>query len=138
MALLLHITTQAAWDAARAAGDYRPASLATEGFIHCSTPAQAVATADQFFAGRTDLVLLCIDEARVAPLVRYEAPAPVGGASDPRADQLFPHLHGPLPLDAVLRVVAFPCATDGTFTLPVGAGGAGPGAGRPSDGDRRT
>ncbi|HEU4728118.1 MAG TPA: DUF952 domain-containing protein [Kofleriaceae bacterium] len=122
MTLLLHITTRADWDAARAAGSYRPASLAAEGFIHCSTPAQTLATANQFFPGRTDLVLLCIDEARVAPLVRYEAPAPVGGAPDARADQRFPHLYGPLDLDAVVKVVPFPCDRDGSFTLPAEAG----------------
>lgn len=121
MAIILHITTRADWDAARAAGSYRPASLAAEGFIHCSTPAQAVATADRYFRGRTDLVLLCIDEARVAAGVRYEAPAVIGGAADPRAGERFPHIHGPLDPDAVIRIVPFPCRSDGSFTLPADA-----------------
>jgi uncharacterized protein (DUF952 family) len=121
MAIILHITTRADWDAARAAGSYRPASLAAEGFIHCSTPAQAVATADRYFRGCTDLILLCIDEARVAAGVRYEPPSPpsmTGRAPDPRAGERFPHIHGPLEPGAVIRVVPFPCRSDGSFELP--------------------
>jgi uncharacterized protein (DUF952 family) len=122
MTIILHITTRADWEAAQAAGSYRPASLDHEGFIHCSTPAQAVDSADRFFRGRTDLVLLCIDPSRVAGL-RYEAPVMLGGAPDPRAAELFPHIHGPLALEAVVRVVAFPCGPDGGFVLPDGATG---------------
>jgi uncharacterized protein (DUF952 family) len=123
MATILHITTRADWDAARAAGSYRPTSLAHEGFIHCSTPAQAVGSANKYFRGRTDLILLCIDESRVAAEVRYEPPATIGGAPDPRVGELFPHVCGPLELDAVVRIVPFPCDRDGGFALPAGACG---------------
>jgi len=121
MAIILHITTRADWDAAQAAGSYRPPSLTHEGFIHCSTPAQVIASANKFFRGRTDLVLLCIDEARVVPEVSYELPLAIGGVPDPRAGERFPHLYGPLALDAVIRVVLLPCDRDGGFTLPAGA-----------------
>ena len=121
MPIILHIASRADWDAARAAGSYRPASLDSEGFIHCSTAAQAAGSADRFFRGRSDLVLLRIDEARVAHQLRYESPADLGGAPDPRADQRFPHIYGPLALDAVIDVVAFPCAPDGSFSLPAEA-----------------
>lgn len=115
--MILHITTRAAWDAALAAGVYAPASLATEGFIHCSTAAQVVATANAFFAGQADLVLLCIAEARVADTLRHEPPA---SAADPRAAERFPHLHGPLPVTAVTAVLPLPCGADGRFALPAG------------------
>jgi len=121
MAIILHITTAAAWDAARAAGSYQPASLVDEGFIHCSTPAQAAGTANRYFHGRTDLVLLCIDDARIADL-RYEPPVTSGAALDPRDRERFPHVYGSLALDAVIRVVAFPCDHDGGFRLPAAAG----------------
>lgn len=120
MTIILHITTRADWDAARAAGSYRPASLDHEGFIHCSTPAQAVGSANRFFRRRTDLVLLCIDPSRVAEL-RYEPPATISAVPDPRAGELFPHIHGPLAIDAVVRMVAFPCDHDGGFALPADA-----------------
>lgn len=118
MATILHITTWADWDAARAAGSYRPASLDHEGFIHCSTPAQVAGSANRYFRGRTDLVLLCIDESRVAAQLRYEPPAAVGGVPDSRAGELFPHLYGPLEIDAVVKVVPLPCDRDGGFALP--------------------
>ncbi|HEX7839287.1 MAG TPA: DUF952 domain-containing protein [Kofleriaceae bacterium] len=122
MAIILHITTRAAWEAARAAGSYRDPSLEREGFIHCSTPAQAVGTADRYFRGRDDLVLLCIDESRLTD-VRHEPPAVIGGAPDPRAGEWFPHVYGPIALDAVVRVVPFPCDPDGGFTLPAEVAG---------------
>lgn len=92
------------------------------GILLAGTYDQAAGSATQFFAGRTDLVLLCIDEARVAAPIRYEPPAPAspGTGADPRADQRFPHLYGPLAPDAVVRVVAFPPGPDGSFRLPPG------------------
>lgn len=118
MPIVFHIASQAEWDAARAAGSYRPASLVHDGFIHCSTAAQIVGSADRYFRGRRDVVLLCIDESRVAGALRHEPPAVIGGAPDRRTGELFPHLYGALALDAVVRVVPFPCRDDGSFALP--------------------
>jgi uncharacterized protein (DUF952 family) len=123
LAIILHIAIRAEWDAACAAGSYRPASLDREGFIHCSTAAQVVGSADRYFRGRSDLVLLCIDESRVAGALRYEPPAVIGSVSDRRTGELFPHLYGPVLPDAVIRVVPFPCRDDGSFVLPADAGG---------------
>lgn len=109
--MILHITTRPEWAAAVAAGAYRPASLAAEGFIHCSTYAQAAATADRYFPGRDDLVLLCIDEARLGTQLRYEAPPG-------RPTERFPHLYGPLAPAAVVAVIDFPPGPDGRFELP--------------------
>ena len=47
----------------------------------------------------------------------------IGGAPDRRTGELFPHLYGPLALDAVIRVVPFPCRDDGSFALPPDARG---------------
>ena len=51
---LLHIAEPDVWAAALGAGEYRAASLATEGFIHCSSPSQVLTTAARYYAGRTD------------------------------------------------------------------------------------
>lgn len=120
MAILFHITTHHDWAIALAAGAYRPASLALEGFIHCSTSAQATATANRYFAGRDDLVLLCIDDTQLGAPLRYEPPLAPNPGPNPRADERFPHLYGPLELSAVLRVVDFPPGPDGSFELPAG------------------
>lgn len=109
MVTLLHICTSADWQAAQTTGEYRAASLDTEGFIHCSTPAQAADTATHFFHGQAGLVLLVIDAHKVQPEIKYEL-ATNGGT--------YPHIYGPLNTSAVTQVVPFPPNPDGTFTLP--------------------
>src|ERR1700722_12820141 len=113
--MILHILRRAEWEEAVRRGSYRPSSIDAEGFIHCSTLSQAVETAKIFFRGATDLLLLRIDESKVAAEVRFEAPAVPGEA---RPGTLFPHVYGPLNLDAVVEAIEFPCEADGTFRLP--------------------
>jgi uncharacterized protein (DUF952 family) len=115
--MILHITTYKDWDAAGSAGKYTASSLGTEGFIHCSTVKQAVDTASIFFRGQKGLALLCIDEGRLNAELKYEPPTG-GGAHDPDVGHLFPHIYGPINLDAVVKVVDFPPNQDGSFTLP--------------------
>ena len=109
--MILHFCPRADWLAARAAGEYTADTLATEGFIHCSTAEQVHRPATRLHRGRNDLVLLEIDESRLAEPPRYEA--------DP-AGERFPHVYGPIPLAAVVAVHAFPAEPDGTFALPPG------------------
>ncbi len=116
MSIVLHIIAQKDWENAKAAGVYRPSSLASEGFIHCSTIHQAVRTANTFFKGTPGLALLCIDERKLAAPCRWEDPAEGPGHSE--AGEKFPHIYGALNLAAVIDVVAFPCGEDGRFELP--------------------
>jgi uncharacterized protein (DUF952 family) len=111
-----HIVSREDWEAAQAKGEYRPASVDVQGFVHCSTRAQVVPTANRYFHGEDGLVLLCIDTAIVTSPLRYEPPEMPG--HDPDDHELFPHLYGALNLDAVKRVLAFPCHADGSFSLP--------------------
>jgi uncharacterized protein (DUF952 family) len=105
--------------AAQQAGEYLTPSLKMDGFIHCSTEHQIVRVADSFYAGRHGLVLLEIDPARLKPKLRWEPPAHPNPQADlPPSDELFPHLYGPLNLEAVVRVVDFEPDSDGRFTLP--------------------
>ena len=120
MSIILHITKKEDWAKAQATGSYRAESLASQGFIHCSTPAQVVAVANFIFRGQRDLVLLVIDSARVIAEVRLENLD--GGNSaqndDLPDDKLYPHIYGPLNVDAVTLVVDFDPLPDGTFELP--------------------
>lgn len=111
MRLILHITSKIAWDAAQKNGYYTAPSLETEGFIHCSTPAQVVAVAERFYAGQRGLVLLILDSDRIQPEVRYEA-----GTDKP--DEMFPHVYGRINLDAVTRVLDFEPDAAGNWILP--------------------
>ena len=108
--LILHITTTREWAASQAAGEYRAPSLETEGFVHCSTPAQVVHVGDWFYRDVADLVLLCVDPARLTSEVMWEASA------DAFAGE-FPHVYGPIPLDAVLAAVPWSRGDDG-FEIP--------------------
>ncbi len=105
--LIYHITSRKDWEAAQAAGSYRADSLASQGFIHASTRAQVLRTANRFYHGQRGLVLLAIDPRRGGVEVRYEAPE--------GSQELFPHIYGPLSLDAVVSVQAFEPEPDGAF-----------------------
>ena len=95
-----------------ARGNYAPTSLRDEGFVHCSTLAQVIDTANRFYRGQYDLVVLHIDESRLKAELKYESPTMNHGES---AGELFPHLYGELNVDAVVRVVELPCELDGSF-----------------------
>ncbi len=108
MKTILHICSRGDWKIAQQAGEYTAASLASEGFIHCSTLGQVVKTANRFYQGQRDLVLLILDAGRVTADIKCEA-----------ADaDLFPHIYGPINLDAVVGVQEFAPDADGTFQQP--------------------
>ncbi len=96
---------------------YAPDSLRLDGFIHCSMLAQVIDTANRFYRGQNDLVVLYIEESRLTAELKYEAPATPRGEV---AGELFPHLYGELNVAAVERVIELPCEADGTFRLPDG------------------
>ncbi len=110
MTLILHITTENEWQTAVTAGAYRADSLESEGFIHCSTTAQVLLPANQLYTGRTDLILLTIDPSKLTAELVYEDCYETG--------QAFPHIYGPLNLEAVTGFVKFPPNPDGSFFLP--------------------
>lgn len=102
--MITHILSGEDWAAAQKSGEYL-AHMDVDGFIHCSTPAQVLDTANRYYASRRDLLLLWIDPHSVKPEIRWEA---AGGES-------FPHIYGPLNLDAVTRVTPFEPDADGVF-----------------------
>lgn len=106
--VLLHIATESDWAAAGAI--YAPAGFASEGFVHCSYPAQLLGPANALFVGRNDLVLLVIDPARLTATVKVEDCYDEG--------QAYPHVYGPIERVAVVRVAPFRPGPDGHFVLP--------------------
>ncbi len=117
MTPIFHIAERPAWDAALGKGRYLPEAFDGEGFIHCSEPRQVAFIADLLFRGRRDLVILEIDEARLEAEVRRENLE--GG------DELFPHVYGPIPIEAVSAVHEAPLGGDGHLVLPEGLRSAG-------------
>lgn len=108
--MVLHITARAAWQTAVFTPTYRTDSLDTDGFIHCSTPEQVLLPANAMFQGQQGLVLLCIDAHKLEHRLVYEDC--YGSGIN------FPHIYGPLNVDAVFDVIDFPPNSDGTFSLP--------------------
>jgi uncharacterized protein (DUF952 family) len=97
--LIYKILSVTDWEAARRAGRFEgSADDRRDGFIHFSDGEQAIATARKYFAGQSDLMLLAVDAARLADL-RWEPS---------QDDALFPHLYGPLELDAVTQADRLP------------------------------
>lgn len=115
--VIMHIAGRTDWEAAQRAGEYRAASLAVQGFIHLSKPEQVIRVANALYRGRRDLVLLSIDPARLRAELRYEPPDHPAD-DQPPSGEVFPHLYGPLNLDAVIRAAAFAPGPDGLFALP--------------------
>ena len=114
---IFHFCPRTRWQAALAEGEYAADSLSTEGFIHCSDAAQVHLPANALAHGRTDLVLLEIDEARLAEPPRYEP----GDPTQPDGPR-FPHVYAPIPVAAVVAVHEFQPGPDGTFA-PLAPGG---------------
>lgn len=109
MPIIHHLTTQAQWNAAQTSGQLRPASLDTEGFIHCSKDtAQMLRVAQRLYPGRADLLALAVDTDQLAAPVITEPS---------RSGELYPHIYGPLPVSAVTARQRLTPDTAGTFTL---------------------
>lgn len=94
---ILHVTSPASWEKALLEGEYRGDTLATEGFIHCCSPGQLSGVVSRYFQGQTGLVVLRIEPIKLGPPLKWESP--------PGSDETFPHVYGPMNLDAVVEVV---------------------------------
>lgn len=107
--LLLHVTPRSQWEQALREGTYRGDTLDTEGFIHCSTPAQIVKVVNRFFCQHQKLIVLCIDPQRVLAEIKYEESEP---------GEQYPHIYGSLNIDAVVKVMEFARGANGKFEFP--------------------
>jgi glutathione S-transferase len=102
--VIYHLALAEDWREAERAGEYRVSTrgrrLEEEGFIHCSRAHQVAGVASRYYVGLDGLVLLTIDPDRLRSEVRYEAV--------PGSDEPFPHVYGPIDVDAVVRVEPWP------------------------------
>ncbi|GAC68901.1 DUF952 domain-containing protein [Gordonia soli] len=107
---LVHLIGREEWATAQENGRWEPGSLAEVGFVHLSALEQVHLPANVLYVGRSDLLALVIDPSRVAAPIKWEPGDPDDPASLP-----FPHLYGPLPVDAVIDVRTYPPGPDGAF-----------------------
>jgi release factor glutamine methyltransferase len=105
--LIIHLCPRKEWFLAQQSGVFQDQSLLRDGFIHCSQPDQILGVANLFYHGIADLVLLWIDPDRVTSEIRWES---VDAA-------LFPHIYGPINLEAVTSVTDLLADLDGIFRV---------------------
>lgn len=94
MAIIYHLTTKQEWLEAQRKDFYEAPSLADEGFIHCSEERQISGVLDRYFKGQTGLLKLNIDTERLSSPLYYDWSASL--------EDTFPHIYGPINLDAVV------------------------------------
>jgi uncharacterized protein (DUF952 family) len=82
----------------------------TDGYIHLSTVDQLAETIGKHFAGQSDLQLVAVDLEALGDAVKWEPS---------RGGQLFPHIYGPLLLEAVFAYGPLERLADGAVKLPV-------------------
>jgi uncharacterized protein (DUF952 family) len=134
MAMVYHIAFVADWADGRRDGEYRISTrgrtLEQQGFIHAGTAGQVTQVANTIYADAQDLVVLVIDEdsgprigtggdgarrwtlrstLRVTSKVHYD--------DVPGSDEPFPHIYGPLNIDAVVQTLPLEQGSDGRFSF---------------------
>lgn len=96
MPIIYHITSAEEWESALAGDAFEARSLKEEGFIHCSEAYQVEGVLQRYFATQSRLVKLVIDTDKLKSQYIQEWSS---GSQD-----TYPHIYGPINLDAVLMV----------------------------------
>ena len=108
--IIYKICESALWREAERAGMLRGAPVdLRDGFIHFSTADQVRETAARHFAGASDLMLVAVDADALGAALKWEIS---------RGGDLFPHLYGTLPLEAVLWAKPLPLGSDRRHVFP--------------------
>ena len=94
--MIYHLTQKKNWDAALIQGFYDAPSLYREGFIHCSLKEQVHATLERYFKDQSEILLLTIEESKLQYNLQYDFSISL--------NQDFPHIYGPINIDAVTEV----------------------------------
>jgi uncharacterized protein (DUF952 family) len=111
VSFLYKIMSKQEWKTAQAQGIYEGSEVdQRDGFIHLSAAHQVRATAQKHFSGKADLVLISVAQEILGPSLKWEAS---------RGGDLFPHIYGPLQLDAIDEAVPLPLV-NGIHQFPSG------------------
>ncbi|MFZ5952690.1 MAG: DUF952 domain-containing protein [Candidatus Rifleibacteriota bacterium] len=110
-ARIFHITAGHTYQSQIESGNYVIGTLQSEGFIHFSgNHEDLLEVANFIFSGHEDLIVLEIATEKLIAELKWEA---VPG--DPKPGRTFPHLYGPLNLDAVEKVLFLQKDSAGKF-----------------------
>ena len=93
--LIYHVVMPEAWEGSENRNFYEAESLETEGFIHCSYADQLDGVIARYYAEADKLVILSIDPNKLTSTL----------ISEPSTnDEPFPHIYGPINMDAIVAV----------------------------------
>lgn len=109
---LYKVLPAAEWRAAEAAGCFRGWGIdLQDGYIHLSSADQVVETVARHFADQDGLLLVTVSGDKLGSALRWEPS---------RGGELFPHVYGVIPIDAVEKVEPLPHGDGGTHQFPFG------------------
>lgn len=92
--LIYHIVLPEVW-ATFDTGLYRHASLADEGFIHCSFEHQLDGVIERYYSGVDSVVILEIESERLMSRMIKEPST---------NSEIYPHIYGPINRDAIVGI----------------------------------
>lgn len=103
----LHLVPEPVWQAHQGAATYTAERYEEDGFIHCTDgEMNLLRVGDAFYRNdHRPYVVLVLDIDRLQAPVRYDDPA-----------QIYPHIYGPINLDAVVAVRRVIRLADGSFS----------------------
>ena len=106
MRTTFHLVPEAIWSAADADAPYEAASLATEGFIHCTDGLEEMGvTFDRYYlADPRPFLIVTVDLAALGVPWRYDVPG-----------SPYPHIYGPVARAAIVAVRRIERDADGRF-----------------------
>ncbi len=107
--VVYHIVETEVWQGVEAT--YYPLAFAEEGFVHLSFAHQVLATAQRYYADRSDLTLLAVQVSSLPEALVLENL--VGG------EELFPHYYGGVPRAAVIDSGPLTLSATGAFSSAV-------------------
>lgn len=109
--VIYHLVPEEVWQARSQGTEYLPEAYEADGFIHCTDgETEVIAVGNRYYtADARSYIVLSISRDRLTAQVKYEDPA-----------RIFPHIYGPLNLDAVVAVRPVIRRADGTF-LAIGS-----------------
>lgn len=97
--MILHCMKKSTWERRKNKASWGNTDIASDGFIHCSTVEYFWRVAPNFAGIKDELVLICIDEAKLTSKVLYE--------DGDNCGRYYPHVYGPINNDAVVGVLPF-------------------------------
>lgn len=88
-------------------GQYAPESLTTQGFVHATPFDQINRVANKYYAQVEDVQLVLLSAIKIGPPLKWE----------PATGGLYPHVYGPVNMDAAERVIPVKPNAQGIFQI---------------------